>query len=111
MARSSSYICQSCGALSRQYFGRCAACGSWNSLVEQVSPSPGRDRRVERGRLTPESGAAAPGPRRSAPIHQEGDLPLQRLDTGFGEFNRVLGGGLVPGSLVLLGGDPGIGKS
>jgi DNA repair protein RadA/Sms len=66
---------------------------------------------VDRGRLTTETGGASPGPRRSAPIHQEGDGPLQRLDTGSGEFNRVLGGGLVPGALVLLGGDPGIGKS
>ncbi len=110
MARSSSsYVCQACGAHSRQFFGRCAACGSWNSLVEQASP--GRDGRAERFRTPPLSEDAAPAPRRSAPIQQEGDSPLQRLHTGCGEFNRVLGGGLVPGALVLLGGDPGIGKS
>ena len=111
MARSVSiYICQSCGAQSRQFFGRCAACGSWNSLVEQAQPA-GRDGRADRLRPPTESGGDPPGPKRSTPIQDQSTPPLARLDTGFSELDRVLGGGLVPGALVLLGGDPGIGKS
>lgn len=110
MARSASvYLCQTCGAQSRQFFGRCAACGSWNSLVEQ--PTTVREGRTERRRPSPEGGAAAPAPWRSTPIQALEGQPLVRLGTGFGELDRVLGGGLVPGALVLLGGDPGIGKS
>ncbi|MFM7169660.1 MAG: DNA repair protein RadA [Cyanobium sp.] len=111
MARSiSTYICQSCGAQSRQFFGRCAACGSWNSLVEQAQPA-GREGRIDRLRQPTESGDHPLGPKRSTPIQDPGSPPLARLDTGFSELDRVLGGGLVPGALVLLGGDPGIGKS
>ncbi|MFN9623039.1 MAG: DNA repair protein RadA [Cyanobacteriota bacterium] len=111
MGRSASvYLCQACGAQSRQFFGRCAACGSWNSLVEQ--PSSPREGRSERRRSTPpavgDGGAAS---LRSTPIHASAGPPLERLGTGFVELDRVLGGGLVPGALVLLGGDPGIGKS
>jgi DNA repair protein RadA/Sms len=106
----STYVCQSCGAQTRQFFGRCASCGSWNSLVEQsATPSDTRRRRPV---ATPEETTAIPAAaRRSEPIAAVGDRPLQRLGSGYGEFDRVLGGGLVPGSLVLLGGDPGIGKS
>ncbi len=104
------YICQDCGAQSRQFFGRCAACGSWNSLVEQPVALAGREGREERLRSPQRSGGQAAA-RRSTPIHQLGSAPLTRLATGFVEFDRVLGGGMVPGSLVLLGGDPGIGKS
>ncbi|CAK6689687.1 DNA repair protein RadA [Synechococcus sp. CBW1107] len=123
---STHYVCSSCGARTRQFFGRCAACGSWNTLVEQAVPAADSRRR----RPVPRSGggpashgvaedwngadgeAAATGrPRRSEPIHAVGERPLQRLSSGYIELDRVLGGGLVPGSLVLLGGDPGIGKS
>ncbi|MFM7465752.1 MAG: DNA repair protein RadA, partial [Cyanobium sp.] len=97
-------------AQSRQFFGRCAACGSWNSLVEQVQQA-GREGRPDRFRPPPEGVVAVPSPRRSTPIQDQGSPPLARLDTGFSELDRVLGGGLVPGALVLLGGDPGIGKS
>jgi len=111
LARSVSiYICQSCGAQSRQFFGRCAACGSWNSLVEQAQPA-GREGRPDRFRQSMESGSDPPGPKRSTPIQDQSSPPLARLNTGFSELDRVLGGGLVPGALVLLGGDPGIGKS
>lgn len=115
MARpGSSFVCQACGARTRQFFGRCSGCGGWNTLVEQSEPSGDSRRR------RPVAAAAAPGadgvgtpgrPRRSEPIQAVGDRPLQRLASGYGELDRVLGGGLVPGSLVLLGGDPGIGKS
>lgn len=108
MARpASSFVCQACGARTRQFFGRCSGCGGWNTLVEQNEPS-GDTRR----RRPVAAAAPAPGrPRRSEPIQAVGDRPLQRLASGYDELDRVLGGGLVPGSLVLLGGDPGIGKS
>ena len=100
------FVCQSCGAKARQFFGRCPECGSWNSLVEQSqSVTDGRRRRE-----SPDH-AQAPAARRSTAMASLDDKPLQRLETGSGEFDRVLGGGLVPGSLVLVGGDPGIGKS
>jgi DNA repair protein RadA/Sms len=77
--------------------------------VEQVAAATDTRRRRP---VAPAAEAAIPAqPRRSEPIHAVGDRPLQRLSSGYGELDRVLGGGLVPGSLVLLGGDPGIGKS
>jgi len=105
------YICQSCGAQSRQFFGRCSSCGSWNSLVEQAAAvTDGRRRRsISAGGKDGFEGAGRP--QRSEPITAVGENLLRRLASGYGELDRVLGGGLVPGSLVLLGGDPGIGKS
>ncbi|AFY30008.1 DNA repair protein RadA [Cyanobium gracile] len=115
MARpGSSFVCQACGARTRQFFGRCAGCGGWNTLVEQSEPSGDTRRRrpVAAAAAPGADGAGSPGrPRCSEPIQAVGDRPLQRLASGYGELDRVLGGGLVPGSLVLLGGDPGIGKS
>ena len=113
MAKPSTFfVCTSCGAQARQFFGKCASCGSWNTLVEQKA-APAADSR--RRRPVAEAAAAeavvAGQPRRSEPIHAVGERALQRLSSGYGEFDRVLGGGLVPGSLVLVGGDPGIGKS
>jgi DNA repair protein RadA/Sms len=111
LAKSSSvYVCTSCGAQSRQFFGRCASCGSWNTLVEQTA-APAPDARRRRPVAATRDGLAPAQPRRSEPIAAVGERPLQRLSSGYGELDRVLGGGLVPGSLVLLGGDPGIGKS
>jgi len=102
----SHYVCQACGARTRQFFGRCAGCGGWNTLVEQQEAAADSRRR------RPVAPVAEPGgPRRSEPIQAVGERPLQRLASGYAELDRVLGGGLVPGSLVLLGGDPGIGKS
>ncbi len=112
MAKSTSvYVCSSCGAQSRQFFGRCSSCGSWNTLVEQAAPAAADTRRRRPVAAAAGEGALAPAPRRSQPIAAVGERPLQRLASGYGELDRVLGGGLVPGSLVLLGGDPGIGKS
>ena len=117
---SSAFVCQSCGARSRQFFGRCASCGSWNTLVEQLDTGSDRRRRrpvAAAGGVTAADGTGADGtaavgrPRHSEPIQAVGERPLQRLASGYDELDRVLGGGLVPGSLVLLGGDPGIGKS
>lgn len=114
MAKAKShFVCNQCGAESPQYFGKCSVCGSWNSLVEQVAPassgstSPGRTPRSGK-----RSGAKAPSqPRLSLTLPQIADHPQTRLPSGYRELDRVLGGGIVPGSLVLVGGDPGIGKS
>lgn len=99
-APKTAFVCQQCGNDAPKWVGRCPACNGWNTLVEErvVAPPKGR-------------GGEARAPR--APIALS-DVPPdaeQRIPTGIGEFDRVLGGGIVRGSLVLLGGDPGIGKS
>jgi len=91
------FTCQSCGYQSPKWMGRCPECGAWDSLVEEAGA--GEPRRAAAARTEP------------VPI---GSVDLEsdkRRTTGLAEFDRVLGGGLVPGSLVLIGGDPGIGKS
>jgi DNA repair protein RadA/Sms len=101
------FACQECGAQSQKWLGRCAECGAWNSLVEERSapevPSPAASDISKRYSL-----AATAGPQLYADIDT---VVAERLTTGIGEFDRVLGGGVVPGSLVLIGGEPGIGKS
>jgi DNA repair protein RadA/Sms len=95
------YICQSCGATALKWAGQCKDCGEWNTLVETIV-EPRRDRTATAS---------------WAPISQPQRLPdieadqFQRLHVSISELSRVLGGGLVPGSVVLIGGDPGIGKS
>ncbi len=102
MARPQSrFICQRCAESFLRWEGQCRACGEWNSLVETIVREPSR---TERAHL---AGTSAE-PTRLGHL-AETDLP--RLSLGIGELDRVLGGGLVPGSLVLLGGEPGIGKS
>src|SRR5919109_5370302 len=99
MPSKTSFLCQACGHQSPRWLGKCPDCGRWNSLKEE--------RVVKAGSRRPVTGPAA----RALPI---GDIELlgqQRLQTGIGEFDRVLGGGVVPGSVVLIGGDPGIGKT
>ncbi|MGH9400315.1 MAG: DNA repair protein RadA [Thermoanaerobaculia bacterium] len=88
------FACQSCGALSPKWLGRCPDCEQWNSYVEEVASAA----------------PAAPGSP-AAPLSQEPGSGDARLLTGLPGLDRVLGGGLVPGALVLLGGEPGIGKS
>jgi DNA repair protein RadA/Sms len=103
------YSCQECGAQSQKWLGRCPECEAWNSLVEEraVPTTPGA------GAASASAGAryslaATAGPR----LYEEIDTVVSaRLATGIEEFDRVLGGGVVPGSLVLIGGEPGIGKS
>jgi DNA repair protein RadA/Sms len=115
MAKSRSlFVCNQCGAESAQYFGKCVSCNAWNSLEEQVVPPanaiavrPGTA--ASRNRRSKDSGA--PQPKISLTLPQITDHPQTRLSSGYGELDRVLGGGIVPGSLVLIGGDPGIGKS
>lgn len=96
------YVCQNCGAEAVKWLGKCPACGEWNTYVEEriakdTSGRPG---------LVTVSRNATPKPLREIESSSE-----QRIDTHIGEVNRILGGGLVPGSIVLLGGEPGIGKS
>jgi DNA repair protein RadA/Sms len=99
----SRYVCQRCGEVFLRWEGQCRACGDWNSLVETVvrvksaSTADGRPRSV-----------AGSDP---IPLRDIGEASLPRLPTSIGELDRVLGGGIVPGSLILLGGEPGIGKS
>src|SRR5437899_1456642 len=97
------FVCQECGTQSSKWLGRCADCGAWNSLVEERAPSQDAS---DAHRYTP--AGAAGGARLYSDIEIEQHA---RIATGIDEFDRVLGGGVVPGSLVLLGGEPGIGKS
>jgi DNA repair protein RadA/Sms len=99
------FACQECGAQSSKWLGRCNDCGAWNSLVEE-RPVPEAVTTASAGKRY--TLAAAAGPQLYADIDI---VQADRLTTGTGEFDRVLGGGVVPGSLVLLGGEPGIGKS
>lgn len=95
------YSCSQCGAQSPKWLGRCPDCGAWNTMAEE------RQAPAATGR-----GRGSAGPRNAPlPISQVPPQAEVRRDCGIGELNRVLGGGLVPGSLVLIGGDPGIGKS
>ena len=101
--RTSHYVCQSCGATYAKWAGRCDACGEWSTIVEEALPDapPGglgtNGKRLGRGiEFVPLKGQNEQAPRRAS---------------GIAEFDRVLGGGLVRGSAVLIGGDPGIGKS
>jgi len=97
------FVCQACGAEHRKWAGQCPACGAWNSIVEEAGLSAAgpaaktlgqkKGRRVALGALSGE------------------EAPVARATSGIAEFDRVLGGGLVPGSALLVGGDPGIGKS
>jgi DNA repair protein RadA/Sms len=107
------YVCQQCGTAAPKWSGQCAECGAWNTLVETVLPGGGR--KAKGGTSRSAAGAAgATGPAGTArvePIGGVSSAEAERLATGVGEVDRVLGGGLVPGSIVLLGGDPGIGKS
>jgi DNA repair protein RadA/Sms len=111
----STFVCNECAAEFSQYFGRCSACGSWNSLEEQVArpaaSAPAATRvRSAPGKATKSSNAPAQAVS-SLKLKEIQDNPQARLESGYLELDRVLGGGIVPGSLVLIGGDPGIGKS
>ncbi len=103
MAKPMTFVCQSCGAAHSKWSGRCDACGAWNSIVEEVPLSSG-------------PGAKAIGAKRGrgmtlTDLDAADDVPPPRAASGIAELDRVLGGGLVPASAILVGGDPGIGKS
>ncbi len=103
MARASvKYVCQSCGTTHTKWAGQCGDCGAWNSLSEEATQSagpPSKSLTSGKGRRVELSSLSASEP------------PPVRVQSGIGEFDRVLGDGLVPGSAILVGGDPGIGKS
>lgn len=99
------YVCQKCGYQAPKWMGRCPDCGSWNSMVEELAEQAS-------AKGLPRLNDAQTVPAAKAERLDDVDpQAVTRIDTGFGEVNRVLGGGLVPGELVLLSGDPGIGKS
>jgi DNA repair protein RadA/Sms len=95
------FTCTACGAAHKKWAGRCDACGAWNTIIEEapLSQGPGRGLGAHKGRAVPLSGLSTSEP------------PPPRARSGMEELDRVLGGGLVPGSALLVGGDPGIGKS
>ena len=97
------HVCQQCGHEALAWSGQCPGCGEWNTLVETVVAA-----RAPSGAAPRRGAGAAP---RAVPLREVEAPAVARLETGVGELDRVLGGGLVPGSLVLLGGSPGIGKS
>ncbi len=99
----SKYVCQSCAYESARWAGRCPNCGAWNSFVEEIS-APKPTKRAGGGGGARTASAAIP-------ITEVETLSESRIPTRIPELDRVLGGGIVPGSLVLIGGDPGIGKS
>src|SRR4051812_28011308 len=94
------FVCQQCGASSPGYLGRCPNCGAWNSMVETI------EERRPAGDPPATVGVTAP-----VKLAQVDSAASDRVRVPISELDRVLGGGIVPGSLVLLGGDPGIGKS
>lgn len=96
------YVCQSCGAVHGKWSGQCGACGQWNSIVEEARAAPP-------GALKPASTARSRGIQFEGLQSETPEPP--RIQTGVAEFDRVCGGGVVPGSAILLGGDPGVGKS
>lgn len=98
----SSFVCQSCGAASSKWAGRCDSCGEWNSIIEEKGAAP----------VSGAKGASLPKGKASRLVGLRGETPAPpRVQTGIAELDRVAGGGFVPGSGVLIGGDPGIGKS
>jgi len=101
------YVCQTCGAVTARWGGRCDACGEWNSIVEEIP------REAAPGGLGKASGKSSSRRTNRIEFHSlEGSTEREpRRSTGLAEFDRVCGGGLVPGSAVLIGGEPGVGKS
>ncbi|MCI0598827.1 MAG: DNA repair protein RadA [Beijerinckiaceae bacterium] len=98
-----SFVCQSCGAVSQRWQGRCDSCGAWNSMIEESASSGIGAKAAQGARKGRVFGLSS--------LIEPEQLGAPRITTGISEFDRVVGGGFVPGSVVLLGGDPGIGKS
>ena len=96
------YVCGTCGAKSLRWEGQCRSCGNWNTMVESAVQRP-----LHRARATRAAATAVP---HVTPLTRLAATETDRIPVGMREVDRVLGGGLVPGSLVLLGGEPGIGK-
>ncbi len=101
------HVCSACGHETSRWAGRCPGCGEWNTLVEEVRASAGPGRRQGLGGARSKGSAAV----KPVALRDVDAVEQVRLPTGIGELDNVLGGGIVPGSLVLIGGSPGIGKS
>jgi DNA repair protein RadA/Sms len=102
MAKLSRFVCQGCGAATSKWAGRCDNCGEWNAIIEEAASVP----------LSGAKGVSLPRGQASRLVGLQGETAtLARVESGIGELDRALGGGLVPASGVLIGGDPGIGKS
>ena len=101
----SQYTCTECGAISPKWAGQCGDCGVWNTLVETIASEEGK------GKSSRFRGYADAAGDRVKKLHEVAAKEVERKTSGIGELDRVLGGGVVPGSVILLGGDPGIGKS
>ena len=101
--RKTIWFCQNCGHEENKWLGQCPACKEWNTFVEEEAPAAGSSSRS--------GGKAAGGPVRAVTLAEIEKRREERFGSGIAELDRVLGGGIVPGSLVLVGGDPGIGKS
>ena len=99
------FFCKECGNESPKWFGKCPACGAWNTCVEETVVT-GKDSKSVKKTVGLEMDKGLP-----APINEIGNAKEQRIILPYEELNRVLGGGLVLGSLTLVGGEPGIGKS
>ena len=110
--KSTSYVCQSCGAHYGKWSGQCADCGEWNSLVEAPDVSMPHHKATKKTIASTSKTSNYAGALSGVMSLDEVGVTVEtRMPTGIGEFDRVLGGGLVAGSVVLIGGDPGIGKS
>jgi len=99
----STFVCQNCGAVAPRWTGKCASCGEWNTIVEEADTTP-----------MPGSGLSKSSKGRVVVLESlthAGDDKVARIPTGLVELDRVTGGGIVPGSALLIGGEPGIGKS
>ena len=110
-SKKSAYSCQSCGAIHFKWSGKCSDCGAWNSLVEEFAEGgTSHFSRIEDDKTTKNS--TNKNSRKANLVSLNGEAQeFPRIKTGINELDRVLGGGLVQGSVVLIGGDPGIGKS
>lgn len=98
------FFCKNCGNESAKWIGKCPGCGEWNTYVEETVVTGKKGQSVS-------SNIVMPGSAKPLPVQEISSTKIDRMDMGYAELNRVLGGGLVPGSLVLIGGEPGIGKS
>lgn len=104
MKTRSSFVCQQCGYETPQWYGKCPQCGEWNTLVETIRQTT----KQQDNKTTLRQGFAGQKPQKLSDVKH---IEKNRLKSGYGEFDRVMGGGIVPGSVTLLAGDPGIGKS
>src|SRR5436305_5539879 len=103
------FLCNKCGSVHPKWMGKCPDCGTWDSLEEYKAPT--FDARAERTAAPPSATGDLTRGGEAIAIGDIDEADAPRLPTGIAEFDRILGGGVVPGSAVLIGGDPGIGKS